>query len=145
MAHLEVVAPVLREPKTHVRFGPFDLRTDTRELSRLGIRINLQIKPAQILEMLVTRPGEVVTREEICARLWPGGPSVDPVSGLNTAMARLRAALNDVAEKPLYIETIPRLGYRLSRPFGTYAQILRQTMHQIARTNLNPSYSRVRI
>lgn len=96
----------------HVRFGPFELRTDTRELSKAGTRIKLQSKPEQILEILISRPGELVKREDICEQLWPRGVFVDVESGLNTAVNRLRSALGDIAETPFYIETIPRLGYR---------------------------------
>ncbi len=98
--------------KPHIRFGPFELRTDTRELTKQGIRIKLQSKPAQVLEILAARPGELVRRDELCGQLWPAGAFVDIESGLNTAMNRLRAALGDIAETPRYIETIPRLGYR---------------------------------
>lgn len=103
-------------PKSYIRFGPFELRTDTRELRKQGTRIKLQSKPAQILEILAARPGELVRRDELCERLWPGGIFVDVESGVNTAMNRLRTALGDVAEKPRYIETIPRLGYRFICP-----------------------------
>lgn len=102
--------------KRHVRFGPFELRTDTRELSKLGVRIKLQTKPAQVLEVLVSRPGELVSRQELCRKLWPANVFVDFESGLNTAVNRLRAALGDVAETPHYVETLPRLGYRFICP-----------------------------
>lgn len=99
-----------------LRFGPFELRLDTRELSKFGTRIRLQAKPAQILEVLATRPGELVRREELFERLWTTGTFVDFESGLNTAVNRLRAVLADTAESPRYIETIPRLGYRFICP-----------------------------
>lgn len=95
-----------------IKFGVFELRTDIRELLKQGIRIKLQIKPFQVLETLVERPGELVTREELRNRLWPSGTFVDFESGLNTAINRLRVALGDSAEVPRYIETLPRLGYR---------------------------------
>ncbi len=108
--------------RRHLRFGPFELRTHTRELSRLGTRVKLQAKPARILEMLLAQPGELVRREELCAQLWPGDVFVDFESGLNTAVNRLRTALGDTAETPLYIETIPRLGYRFICPVQDISQ-----------------------
>jgi DNA-binding winged helix-turn-helix (wHTH) protein/WD40 repeat protein len=75
----------------------------------------LQAKPLQILELLLARPGELVTREELCNRLWPE-TYVDFESGLNTAINRLRVALGDSADSPRYIETLPRLGYRFLSP-----------------------------
>ncbi len=98
--------------KPYIRFGSFELRTDTRELTKQGIKIKLQSKPARVLEILAARPGELVRRDELCRQLWPASAFVDIESGLNTAMNRLRAALGDTAETPRYIETIPRLGYR---------------------------------
>ncbi len=98
------------------RFGAFELRTATGELCKHGTRIKLQIKPFQILETLLERPGELVTRDELCNKLWPPGTFVDFESGLNTAVNRLRAALGDSAESPHYIETLPRLGYRFICP-----------------------------
>ena len=98
------------------RFGAFELRTETGELCKHGTRIKLQIKPFQILETLLERPGELVTREELCSRLWPPGTFVDFESGLNTAINRLRAALGDSAESAHYVETLPRLGYRFICP-----------------------------
>lgn len=89
--------------KGRVRFGPFELRTDTRELSRSGIHIKLQTKPEQILELLISRPGQLVRREELRSCLWQGNVFVDFESGLNTAVNRLRAVLGDTAETPRYI------------------------------------------
>jgi TolB-like protein/DNA-binding winged helix-turn-helix (wHTH) protein len=81
------------------------------ELLRHGERVRLQEQPLAILEMLVTSPRELVTREQLISRLWPKGV-VDFEAGLNTAMRKLRAALGDEAEAPRYIETVPRQGYR---------------------------------
>lgn len=98
-------------PRRIYRFGSFELKTETRELSKRGIRLRLQTKPLQILELLLAHPGELITREELCKRLWPE-TFVDFESGLNTAVNRLRVALGDSADAPRYIETLPRLGYR---------------------------------
>jgi eukaryotic-like serine/threonine-protein kinase len=95
-----------------VRFGPFELCLDTGELRKHGIRVRLQGKPFHILSALLEDPGHVVTREELRTRLWPADTFVDFESGLNTAVNRLRGALGDSAEKPIYIETLARLGYR---------------------------------
>jgi TolB-like protein/DNA-binding winged helix-turn-helix (wHTH) protein/Tfp pilus assembly protein PilF len=82
------------------------------ELEKHGIRIRLQDQPFQILVMLLERPGEVVTREALRQRLWPADTFVDFDKGLNSAVLRLRGVLSDSAEKPRYIETLPRRGYR---------------------------------
>ena len=99
------------EPRT-LQFGPFELRMDTGELRRNGIRVKLQGRAFQILQALLERPGEIVTREELQSRLWPGDTFVDFESGLNTAANRLRLTLGDSAENPRFIETIARTGYR---------------------------------
>jgi TolB-like protein len=95
-----------------VRFGPFELDLSSAELTRQGRRIRLQDQPLLVLQTLLERPGELVTREELQRRLWPDGTFVDFDDGLNTAVMRLREALGDVAKRPRYIETRPRRGYR---------------------------------
>lgn len=105
----------LDSPRRLYRFGSFELRTETGELSKRGIRLRLQTKPLQVLEALLARPGDLITREELCACLWPG-TFVDFESGLNTAINRLRTVLGDSADAPRYIETLPRLGYRFLSP-----------------------------
>jgi DNA-binding winged helix-turn-helix (wHTH) protein/Tol biopolymer transport system component len=94
----------------------YEFRPETQELRKDGTRIRVQTKPLQILRMLIERPGELITREELQKELWPNGTFVDFEGGLNTATNRLRAALNDSAEQPRYIETLPRLGYRFICP-----------------------------
>src|SRR5262249_36290866 len=88
----------------------------TGELRKNGIKIKLQGKPVQLLQALLEKPGEVLTREELQKRLWPGDTVVDFESGLNTAANRLRLALGDSAEHPHYIETLSRIGYRFMAP-----------------------------
>jgi TolB-like protein/DNA-binding winged helix-turn-helix (wHTH) protein len=95
-----------------VRFGPFEANFTTGELRKHGIRLKLQDQPFQILAMLLVRPHELITREEIRQKLWPSGTFVDFDNGLNTAINRLREALGDSAEQPKFIETLPRRGYR---------------------------------
>ena len=97
-----------------VRFGPFQLDTQCGQLRKDGIGLKLQGQPVQILEMLLEKPGELVTREELRQRLWPSDTFVDFDHSLNTAIKRLRQALGDDAETPKYIETIPKRGYRFS-------------------------------
>jgi len=94
------------------RFGPFEVNLTTGELRKHGIRLKVQDQPFQILALLLARPEALVTREEICQRLWPSGTFVDFDNGLNTALSRLREALGDSAESPRYIETLARRGYR---------------------------------
>ena len=95
-----------------LRFGVFELDLQTSELRKRGIRIKLQDQPFQILVMLLERPGDLVSREEIRNKLWPADTFVDFDLGLNTAISRLRTALGDSAENPRFIETLPRRGYR---------------------------------
>ncbi len=97
-------------------FGPFELCLETGILKKHGVRVRLQGKPFQILSALLEDPGAVITREELRARLWSDDTYVDFESGLNTAANRLRAALNDSAEHPLYVETLNRIGYRFIAP-----------------------------
>jgi len=95
-----------------VRFGAFELNPQSGELRKQGINIRLQGQPVEILALLVQRPGELVSREELQRKLWPADTFVDFEQGLNNAMKRLRAALDDNAETPRFIETLPRKGYR---------------------------------
>jgi DNA-binding winged helix-turn-helix (wHTH) protein len=88
------------------------LHEPTRELTRGTARIRLQEQPFQILQLLLDRPGAVITRDELRDRLWPNGTFVDFEHSLNAAVKRLRAALGDDARDPRYIETLPRRGYR---------------------------------
>ena len=95
-----------------LRFGEFEANFETRELRKRGSKLRLQEQPCRILELLIQRGGEVLTREELRRTLWPDGTYVDFDHGLHTAMSRLREALGDSAAKPRFIETIPRRGYR---------------------------------
>lgn len=104
------------ETNHRVRFKVFELDTHTRELFRDGIRVRLQGQPIEVLEMLLERPGELVTREQLRKKLWPQDTFVDFEHSLNSAVTRLREALGDKAEGPKFIETLPRLGYRFVAP-----------------------------
>ena len=95
-----------------IRFGIFEVDTRSGELRRQGSRVKLQDQPFQVLVLLLERPGDVVTRKELTKRLWPDNTFVDFERGLNKAINRLRVALRDHAEKPRFIEILPRRGYR---------------------------------
>lgn len=95
-----------------VRFSIFEVDLKAGELRRNGSRVKLQEQPFQVLATLLERPGEVVTREELRARLWPADTFVDFDHGLNAAVRRLRDALGDSAETPRFVETVARRGYR---------------------------------
>jgi DNA-binding winged helix-turn-helix (wHTH) protein len=95
-----------------VRFGVFEVDLRAGELYRAGHKIKLQIQPFHALALLLERPGEVVTREEFEKRLWPGDTFVDFDHSLNTAIKKLRQALGDNKEKPRFVETLPKRGYR---------------------------------
>ena len=100
--------------KQRVHFGPYELDARAGELYKHGLKVKLQGHPVAILAMLLERPGELITREEIQQKLWPSESAtfVDFEHGLNTAVRKLRQALGDEAEMPHYIETLPRRGYR---------------------------------
>jgi TolB-like protein/DNA-binding winged helix-turn-helix (wHTH) protein/Flp pilus assembly protein TadD len=98
------------------RFGPYELRTRTHELSKHGIKLKLRPQPFQVLRALVERPGDVVTRDELRQLLWSAETFVDFEQGLNTAIKELRGLLSDSADEPRYIETLPKLGYRIIAP-----------------------------
>ena len=98
------------------RFGVFEADAATGELRRQGVRVRMHAQPFQVLMMLVERPGEVVTREEISRELWPDGTFVDYEHGVNSAVNRVREALGDKANSPRFVETLARKGYRFVAP-----------------------------
>lgn len=110
------------------RFGAYEVDLAAGQLRKSGVRIKLQDRPFQILAVLLERPGEVVTREELEKRLWPADTFVDFEHGMNTAITKLRQALSDEADNPRFIETLPRRGYRFVAPvsFGGNGQSLEQ-------------------
>ncbi len=99
-----------------MRFGLFEADLERGELRKNGVRVKLHDQPFQILTLLIEHPGEVVTREEIRQRLWPGNTFVEFDNGLNVAVKKLRAALSDDADSPRFVETVPRRGYRFIAP-----------------------------
>jgi len=111
-------------PEELVRFGVFEVNPKTGEARKHGIHIKLQGQPLQILNMLLERPGEVVTREEMRRRLWPADTFVEFEHSLNSAVKKLRAALGDSADHPRYVETLPRVGYRFIAPVEKQAALV---------------------
>src|SRR6266852_6768023 len=105
-------------PSFRVRFGVFEADLRCGELHKQGIKIKLHDQPFQVLAMLLERPGELVTREQLYQKLWAADTFVDFDVGLNSAIKRLRDALGDSAEEPRYIETLPRRGYRFIAPLA---------------------------
>src|SRR5713226_4804470 len=99
-----------------LRFGPFEADVRAGELRKGGLKVKLQDQPFRILVMLLERPGELVTREEIHQKLWPADTFVDFDHGLNNAVNRLRETLGDSAETPRFIETLHKRGYRFIAP-----------------------------
>jgi len=95
-----------------VRFGPFEADLRAGELRKHGVKLKLVGQPFEVLAMLLESPGQLVTREELRTRLWPTDTFVDFDHGLNAAVNKLRDALSESAEKPTYVETLPRRGYR---------------------------------
>src|SRR6266702_4628173 len=93
-------------------FGVFEVDLRAAELRKHGVRIKLQEQPFQILSLLLEHPGEVLTRDELREKLWPAHTFVGFDRGLNKAMTKLRAALGDSADRPRYVEELPRHGYR---------------------------------
>lgn len=101
-----------RSAPVRYQFGPFQVDVRAGELLRRGRRVSIQQKPLDLLVLLLDRAGDVVTREEAVSRLWPNGVHVDYEQGLANAVQKLRRALGDPAGSPVYIETLPRRGYR---------------------------------
>src|SRR5262252_6389890 len=99
-----------------IRFGIFEVDLRAGQLRRNGFKVRLQDQPLQVLAMLLERPGEVVTRDELHARLWSSNTFVDFDHGLNAAVKRLRDALGDSADNPRFVETLARRGYRFLAP-----------------------------
>ena len=103
-----------------VRFGTFEVDLPAGELRKSGVKLRLTGQPFQVLTILLERPGEVVTREELQKRLWPD-TFVDVDHNLNTAINKIREVLGDSAESPRFVETLPRRGYRFVAPVeGTH-------------------------
>ena len=110
------MAPAIPPSPHTIRFGVFELDLRAGELRKQGLKIKLQEQPFEVLVMLLERPGEVVTREEIQQKLWPADTFLDFEHGINAAVKRLREALDDTADNPRFVETLARRGYRFICP-----------------------------
>lgn len=101
----------LKPESRYLRFGAFQLDLRREELFRSGARVRVPLKVYQVLLALLERPGDIVTREELRTRLWPNGTFVNFEANVNTTVNKLRLLLGDTPDKPVYVETVPRIGY----------------------------------
>src|SRR5579863_6104026 len=116
----------LASSSRHVRTGLFEIDFGCGEVRKEGRKVPLQEQPFRVLAILLERPGEIVTREQLHARLWPADTYVGFDEGLNTAIRKLRVAFGDSAENPRFIETLPRRGYRFIAPVTFTAPITKE-------------------
>lgn len=107
----------------YVRFGPFHLDLEQRALFKDGGRIRVQSKVCEALIILVKSSGEVVTRETLRARMWPSDTDINYDANVNTTVNKLRQALGDTADRPMFVETIPRKGYSFIAAVEAVAQL----------------------
>jgi len=133
------VIPAADERKNQtVRFGPFKVDLDAGRLVKHGIRIGLREQSFQVLALLLKRPGQIVTRDELRQKLWHDEVFVDFDKSLNTAVARLRQALGDSADHPRFIETLPKRGYRFVAAVSTTVEATPASMPHRARLLVLP-------
>src|SRR6266852_6779122 len=128
MNDAQSVAPV-------VRFGKFEVKLNSHELRKHGMRIRLEEKPFQILALLLERAGHVVTRRALREKLWPD-TVVGYEHGLNTAVNKLRDLLGDSARSPRFVETLSRVGYRFIAPVGEAAMAAKKMLLVLPFENL---------
>lgn len=119
------------------RFGVFEADASTGELRKQGTRIKLNAQPFLVLLMLLDRPGEVLTREEIAQAIWSDGTFVDYEHGLNSAVNRIREALGDSASSPRFVETLARRGYRFIAPVQRTPTAPRETANMVPSAESN--------
>jgi eukaryotic-like serine/threonine-protein kinase len=101
-----------KKPNRLIQFSIFEMDLASREFYKQGRKVKMQSQPFEVLAALVDRPGEVVSREELKQQLWPSESAGDFDQGLNKAINKVREALGDSAERPRFVQTLPRLGYR---------------------------------
>jgi TolB-like protein/DNA-binding winged helix-turn-helix (wHTH) protein/Tfp pilus assembly protein PilF len=138
---------------TIFRFGPFELRPQTRELFKGKTKLKLRPQPFHVLEVMLEHPGEVVSREKLRALLWSAGTYVDFEQGLNASIKELRGVLSDSASEPRYVETLPKLGYRIIVPVEVQGkQAARASLQQLevaaenrARSKISSGRARLRM
>lgn len=126
------------------RFGQFELDLTAGELRRNAGRVRLQPQPFKLLALLVRRAGALVPRDEIRTELWPDGTFVDFDQSVNFAVRQIRDVLGDSAERPLYIETVPRRGYRFIAPIESAAHLVRDD-HAVGPMPKPPGTTTVRL
>jgi DNA-binding winged helix-turn-helix (wHTH) protein len=107
----DISSPVRPHSGNHLHFGPFHLDVERRELFRDGLRVKVQSKVIEALLILVENPGQIITREALRSRLWPGDTQINYDANVNTTVNKLRHTLGDSHDRPFYVETIPRRGY----------------------------------
>jgi eukaryotic-like serine/threonine-protein kinase len=142
MRRMETSAAAHPADVRRVRFGPFEMDFASGEVLKGGRPAHLPPQPFRILEMLVRRPGDVVTREEIKERLWSDGTVVDFDQGLNSCIYQIRALLNDDADVPRFLETVPRRGYRWLGPVEVLAaapEAARPSLHLVEEAGEAPA------
>src|SRR5687768_14152844 len=110
-------------PMTQIRFGAFELDVEEEQLRRNGRAVRMQPQPFKLLCLLAARPGKLVTREEIRAALWKTETFVDYEQGVNFAIKQVRDALGESAEHPVYIQTVPKRGYKFVAPVASVAPV----------------------
>ena len=139
--------PLQTQDSPRYRFGSFAVYVETGELLKNGRRVHLQRKPFEILTALLEQPGKLVARENLRQRLWPADTFVDFDNGLNTALSKLREALGDTTEKPRYIETLERRGYRFIAPLEEIGprQPTQQRELEVQRRRIEPDVVLVEI
>jgi DNA-binding winged helix-turn-helix (wHTH) protein len=128
--------------RVRFRFSEFEVDVCSRELRKHGERIHLQEQPLHVLLLLLSRRGEVVSREELRAEIWPKGTFVDFDHGLNTAIKKIRVALGDNANVPRYVETIPKRGYRFLKSVEV---VVEAGFHKVECDDAEPSKTTPRI
>ena len=106
----------LAQSKRSYRFGLFEADVTSGELLRQGVRVRLQDQPFRVLAILLERAGQIVPREELRQKLWPADTYVEFDGSLNAVLKKLRSALGDPADNPIFIETVPKRGYRFIAP-----------------------------
>src|ERR1700722_19541629 len=119
----QAMGPAVPFPRT-IRFGVFEFDLRSGELQKQGRKIRLEGQPVQVLICLLDHPGELVTREVLHQKLWAADTFVNFEQGLNASVKRLRQALNDSADNPRFVETLPRRGYRFIAPTQTVPAIV---------------------
>ena len=128
-------------PQSVVRFGTFEVSVQSGELRKAGVKIRVQQQPMKLLEILIERPGEIVTRDELRSRVWPNENFGDFDQAVNIAIAKLRSALGDSAESPRYIETLPKRGYRFIAEVSVVDVEVRPKRPKSAAEELHPEES----